>query len=63
MRTGQDKISDRDIVAVMAGLNMPLILAPVGKHFRLVEHAYVHKIIYREAWPKDRNKLRIIIII
>jgi len=50
-------------MVVVAGLSMPLILTPFGNLFHLVGHAYSHGIMNGEAWPKDRNELRIITIV
>ena len=62
MGTGQGNILEGNVVAVVAGLSMPLILAPFGDHFRLVGHAYVHGIMYGEAWSEDRSELRTVSI-
>jgi hypothetical protein len=63
MGTCQGKISKGDVMVVVAGLSMPLILTPFGNLFHLVGHAYSHGIMNGEAWPKDRNELRIITIV
>lgn len=44
-------------IAVVAGLEMPLVLESVGKRYRLVGHAYVHGIMKGEAWPADSREL------
>lgn len=52
--TGPELILDGDRIAVIAGVCMPLVLRPVEEGgFRLVTHAYVHGIMYGEAWPED----------
>jgi len=63
MGSAQGDVSLGDVVAVVAGLKMPLILSPVGSQFRLVGHGYVHGIMDGEAWPKDGNGLRIITLV
>lgn len=63
MGTGLGKISKGNVVAVIAGLKMPLILAPVEGNFRLVGHAYIHGIMNGEVWPADRNETRIINVV
>jgi hypothetical protein len=60
MGTGQGQVSEGNVVAVVAGLKMPLILAAVKEHFRLVGHAYVHGIMDGEAWPKDGSETKVI---
>jgi hypothetical protein len=40
-------------VALIASLEMPLILSPVEEQFQVVGHAYVHGIMDGEGWPKD----------
>jgi hypothetical protein len=63
MGTAQGDVSLGDVVAVVAGLKLPLILSPVGSQFRLVGHGYIHGIMDGEAWPKDGNGLRIITLV
>ena len=62
MGTGQGKISQGDVIAIVAGLNMPLVLTPVGNHFRLAGHIYVPGIMYGEAWPDQHSELSIICV-
>lgn len=63
MGTCQGEISEGDVVAVVAGLKLPLVLRPIGEHFRLVGHAYVHGIMHGEAWSSDQTELRTIGIV
>jgi hypothetical protein len=66
-----------DRIAVVAGLGMPIILRPVvegggsaggtqedGKRvYRLVTHAYVHGIMYGEAWEDETVVLGEIVLV
>jgi len=66
-----------DKIAVVAGLEMPIILRPVvdgggtvdgaqedGKRvYELVTHAYVHGIMYGEAWEDESAVLEEIILV
>lgn len=56
-----------DKIAVFAGLEMPVILRPVdegnGLTFHYVCHAYVHGIMYGEAWDKVGDELETIVLI
>ncbi|KAK5940735.1 hypothetical protein PMZ80_007152 [Knufia obscura] len=67
-----------DQIAVLAGLEMPLVLRPVnigdgkgaigdeqkGKRvYRLVTHAYVHGIMYGEVWEDKSRPLEEIILV
>ena len=49
-------LQDGDRIAVVSGLEMPLLLRPVGAAFKLLTHVYVHGIMHGEAWPdKDED--------
>ncbi|KAI4264995.1 MAG: hypothetical protein L6R38_009723 [Xanthoria sp. 2 TBL-2021] len=64
--TGPDLIQDGDRIAVIAGLCMPLVVRPMENgRFRLVTHAYVHGIMYGEAWPEggDGGKVEEIVLV
>jgi hypothetical protein len=60
MGTGQGQISEGNVVAVVAGLKIPLILAPGKEYFRLVRHAYVHGIMDGELWRKDGSETKLL---
>ncbi|KAN0098909.1 Heterokaryon incompatibility protein (HET) domain containing protein [Hyaloscypha variabilis] len=40
--TAEGTIREGDLIVLVAGLNMPLVLSPVGENYRLVGHGYVH---------------------
>jgi hypothetical protein len=61
--SAEGQIREGDIVALIAGLEMPLILSPVQEQFQVVGHAYVHGIMDGEVWPKDLEDLRLINLI
>jgi hypothetical protein len=61
--SAEGQIREGDIVALVAGLEMPLILSPVEEQFQVVGHAYVYRIMNGEAWPKDLEDLRLISLI
>jgi hypothetical protein len=63
MGTAQGGVAIGDVIAVVAGMKMPLILSPVGDNFRFVGHTYIHGIMDGEAWPSDRNGLRILTLV
>ncbi|EXJ62883.1 hypothetical protein A1O7_03325 [Cladophialophora yegresii CBS 114405] len=52
-----------DVIAVVQGMEMPLLLRPVDGGYRLITHVYVHGIMYGEAWPDDANELEEIVLI
>ncbi|KAL8976966.1 MAG: hypothetical protein Q9205_007139 [Flavoplaca limonia] len=58
--TGPDLIQHGDRIAVFAGLCMPFVVRPVGNgRFWLVTHAYVHGIMYGQAWEGDADGARL----
>jgi hypothetical protein len=63
MGIAEGGIQEGDVVALIAGLEMPLILSPVGGHFRVTAHAYVHDIMDGEAWPKSLDEMRLFNIV
>ena len=52
-----------DAIAIVAGLEMPLLLRPVEGGYRLLAHVYVHGIMYGEAWPKGKEELDEIVLV
>jgi hypothetical protein len=52
-----------DVIAVVAGLEMPLLLRPVESGYRLIAHVYVHGIMFGEAWPEQEGELEEIALI
>ena len=59
MGTAEGGIQEGDVVALIAGLEMPLILSPIGGHFRVAAHAYVHGVMNGEEWPKNLDEMRL----
>ena len=51
-------IQEGDTVAVFAGARHPMIIRPVEEYYHLVGPAYIHGIMYGEAWPEDESTLR-----
>ncbi len=56
-------IETGDRIAVIRGLDMPLILRPVKGGYRLLTHVYVHGIMHGEAWPQNEDNLEEIILL
>lgn len=52
-----------DKIAVVGGLEMPLLLRPVEGGYRLLTHVYVHGIMHGEAWPEREEALEDIVLI
>jgi hypothetical protein len=46
-----------DCIAVLAGGRLPFVLRPIGDHYRLVGHCYVHGIMDGEAFPENLDEL------
>jgi hypothetical protein len=51
--TAADIIVAGDLIAIVAGLNMPVILRSTEDGYRLVTHAYVHGIMGGDAWGNE----------
>lgn len=56
-------IEPDDRIAVVRGLHAPLVLRPVEGGYRLLTHAYVHGIMYGEAWPQNEDSLEDIVLL
>ncbi|RYN21402.1 hypothetical protein AA0119_g9384 [Alternaria tenuissima] len=52
-----------DKIAIISGLEMPLLLRPVGDKYRLITHVYVHGIMYGEMWSAIESCLDDIILL
>ncbi|KAF3044995.1 hypothetical protein E8E12_001349 [Didymella heteroderae] len=52
-----------DIIALVSGLEMPLVLRPVGIGYRLITHIYIHGVMYGELWPEADGVLEDITLI
>jgi hypothetical protein len=53
---GDIKLENDDLVCVLFGANMPFILRPIGKRYRLVGECYLHGIMLGEALEEGREK-------
>ena len=59
-----DPIRSDDVVAVVAGMAMPVVLRPVDSgRFRLISHCYLHGIMYGEEWERRGGDGREIILV
>jgi hypothetical protein len=58
-----DSIQAGDMVAVVSGLEMPLVLRPVEGGHRLISHVYVHGMMYGELWPEGQDQLQNIALV
>jgi hypothetical protein len=55
--TASDQILPNDKIAILAGLEMPVILREVEQSYHLITHAYVHGLMYGEAWPENATEV------
>ena len=56
----EDLIHPGDVMAIISGLELPMILRAVGDDqdtYRLVTFAYVHGLMYGEAWENEDLRL------
>ena len=56
-------IQPDDKIAVVSGLEMPLLLRPVEGGYRLLTHVYVHGMMHGEVWPESDEDLEEIILL
>jgi hypothetical protein len=47
-----------DVIALIAGLNVPMLLRPVGNKYRIVGRAFVYGAMDGELWPRDQGALQ-----
>ena len=47
-----------DEIAIIRGLEMPLLLRPVEGGYKVITHVYVHEMMYGEMWPEDEDYLK-----
>ncbi|KAJ4992593.1 DNA repair helicase [Stagonosporopsis vannaccii] len=50
-----DSMQAGDVIALISGLEMPMLLRRVEAGYRLISHIYVHGIMYGELWPENNN--------
>lgn len=60
MGTAEGEVHEGDVVALISGMEMPMILTPCGDCFRVAAHAYMHGVMDGEAWPDSVNELQLI---
>jgi hypothetical protein len=57
---GPQLMQEKDVVALMPGLNVPFVLRPTGDRYKLVGAAYIHGVMRGEVFDKnDPLKLNI----
>lgn len=52
-----------DMIAVVSGLEMPLLLRPFNGGYKLITHVYVHGMMYGEHWPGEQDQLDDIVLV
>jgi hypothetical protein len=57
MGRGLKAVQEGDLVALIAGVDMPMIIRKEGDLYRLKGPAYVHGIMRGEKWPEDEKDL------
>ncbi|OCK86903.1 HET-domain-containing protein [Cenococcum geophilum 1.58] len=58
-----ESLGTGDKIAIVSGLEQPLVLKPVEGGYRLVTHCYVHGIMNGELWPDDFEDLEDIVLV
>lgn len=53
-----DSMKAGDVVALISGLEMPLVLRSVEGGYRLITHVYLHGVMHGELWPNADSELR-----
>lgn len=61
--TAAGPIQLNDKVALLAGLEMPVILRNVGQGYEYITHVYVQGLMYGEAWPENEAEIMEITLI
>lgn len=51
--TAAGLVEEGDRIAVLAGLETPMVLRKVDHGYHFITHAYVHGIMHGEAWPAN----------
>ena len=60
--TAAGLVEQGDMIAVLAGLETPMVLRKVDQGYHFITHAYVHGIMYGEAWPANAEIREIILV-
>jgi hypothetical protein len=55
-------VEQGDRIAVLAGLEIPMVLREVDQGYHFVTHTYVHGIMHGEAWPANAEIREIILV-
>jgi hypothetical protein len=55
-------VEQGDMIAVLAGLETPMVLRKVDQGYHFITHAYVHGIMYGEAWLANAEIGEIILV-
>ncbi|KAF2194327.1 hypothetical protein K469DRAFT_689338 [Zopfia rhizophila CBS 207.26] len=58
-----DRIRPGDKIAIVSGLEMPLLLRAERGGYKLITHVYVHGIMYGEKWPESKSELEEIVLL
>ncbi|KAM0354803.1 hypothetical protein ACHAPU_000627 [Fusarium lateritium] len=58
-----DSLQIGDKVTLVAGMEVPVILRPVGSSFRLVSHCYIHGVMDGDYWRKASEPLDSILVV
>lgn len=52
-----------DAIALISGLEMPLVLRAADGGYKLITHAYLHGVMYGELWPKADEDLGDVVLL
>ena len=65
--TASDPLPSRiragDKIALVSGLEMPLLLRPEQDGYKLITHVYVHGVMHGEKWPESNRGLEDIVLL
>lgn len=52
-----------DVIALISGLEMPVVVRPVEGGYRLIAHVFVHGMMYGELWPENEDQLEDVVLV
>ena len=55
-------VQQGDSIAVLEGFNVPVVLRKADEGYRFVTSAYIHGIMFGEAWPSDAEACEITLV-
>jgi hypothetical protein len=55
-------VQQGDSIAVIEGFNVPVVLRKADEGYRFVTYAYIHGIMFGEAWPSDAEACEILLV-